>query len=57
MSASFQDTRARYNEFPKISFDYEVVENAQSVAVVPFIGQWKDLGTWNTFTDELKLFV
>ena len=52
-SASFLDTRAHYSEFPKISFDYEVAEKAQSVAVVPFTGQWKDLGTWNTLTDEL----
>ena len=41
-------------EFPKISFDYEVAEKAQSVAVVPFAGEWKDLGTWNTLTDELS---
>lgn len=53
-SDSFEDTRARYSEFPKISFDYEVAEKAHSVAVVPFNGQWKDLGTWNTLTDELK---
>lgn len=53
LSESFEDTRSRYGEFPKISFDYEVAEKAQSVAVVPFSGQWKDLGTWNTLTDEL----
>lgn len=53
-SASFEDTRSRYSEFPKISFDYEVAEKAHSVAVVPFTGQWKDLGTWNTLTDELR---
>ncbi|MDY4555007.1 MAG: sugar phosphate nucleotidyltransferase [Prevotella sp.] len=52
-SESFEDTRARYSEFPKISFDYEVAEKAESVAVVPFNGEWKDLGTWNTLTDEL----
>ena len=52
-SDSFEDTRARYSEFPKISFDYEVAEKAESVAVVPFSGEWKDLGTWNTLTDEL----
>lgn len=53
-SDSFEDTRIRYSELPKISFDYEVAEKAQSVAVVPFNGEWKDLGTWNTLTDELK---
>ena len=52
-SDSFEDTRARYSDFPKISFDYEVAEKAESVAVVLFNGGWKDLGTWNTLTDEL----
>ena len=56
-SESFLDTRSRYSEFPKISFDYEVAEKAESVAVVPFSGEWKDLGTWNTLTDELKQHV
>ena len=51
---NFTEIRSRYGEFPKISFDYEVAEKAQSVAVVPFAGEWKDLGTWNTLTDELS---
>lgn len=49
----FESVRNRYSEFPKISFDYEVAEKAESVAVVPLKGEWKDLGTWNTLTDEL----
>lgn len=53
VSDSFKDIRARYSELPKISFDYEVAEKAESVAVVPYTGEWKDLGTWNTLTDEL----
>lgn len=51
---TFAGIRSRYGEFPKISFDYEVAERAQSVAVIPFSGGWKDLGTWNTLTDELQ---
>lgn len=51
---TFAEIRSRYGEFPKISFDYEVAEKAQSVAVVPFAGEWKDLGTWNSLTDELS---
>ena len=31
-----------------------MAEKAKSVAVVPYEGEWKDLGTWNTLTDELK---
>lgn len=50
---TFKETHRRYTEFPKISFDYEVVEKAKSVAVVPFAGEWKDLGTWNALCEEL----
>lgn len=49
----FAAMRDSYSSLPKISFDYEVVEKAESVAVVPYDGRWKDLGTWNTLTDEL----
>ncbi len=51
---TFEDILAHYTNFPKISFDYEVAEKAKSVAVVPFDGEWKDLGTWNALTDELS---
>ena len=50
---TFTEVRNRYGEFPKISFDYEVAEKATSVAVVPYDGQWKDLGTWNALVEEL----
>ena len=53
-AASFVELRNRYGELPKISFDYEVAEKAESVAVVPFNGKWKDLGTWNSLTEELS---
>lgn len=49
----FSEVVSRYKEFPKISFDYEVVEKAKSIAVVQYDGQWKDLGTWNAITDEI----
>ena len=49
---SFSQVRNNYCAFPKISFDYEVVEKENSIAVVPFSGQWKDLGTWNALVEE-----
>lgn len=51
--SDFISMRNNYADLPKISFDYAVVEKATSVGVVPYSGQWKDLGTWNTLTDEL----
>ncbi len=53
-AATFEELHSRYSELPKISFDYEVAEKAESVAVIPFNGKWKDLGTWNSLTEELS---
>jgi mannose-1-phosphate guanylyltransferase len=53
-SVHYTEVAARYNELPKISFDYEVVEKAESVAMIPFSGEWRDLGTWNTLTEAMS---
>ena len=42
-----------YVSLPKISFDYEVVEKAKDVVAIRYDGEWKDLGTWNTLTEEI----
>lgn len=52
---SFEEYLDHYTDFPKISFDYEVAEKAQSIGMVLYDGKWKDLGTWNTLTDELEV--
>lgn len=51
---TFEEYQKHYTDFPKISFDYEVAEKTKSIGMVLFDGQWKDLGTWNTLTDELS---
>ena len=43
-----------FNKLPKKSFDYEVLENNSNIAVIPYTGKWKDLGTWNTLTEEMS---
>ncbi|MFI3281029.1 MAG: sugar phosphate nucleotidyltransferase [Rikenellaceae bacterium] len=51
---SFDEIRSRYSEFRKISFDYEVVEKATSIGLVPYSGQWSDLGTWNSLVTKIE---
>lgn len=53
-TSSFTEVISKFEDFPKISFDYEIVEKEKSLAVVPYYGEWRDLGTWLTLTDELK---
>jgi len=49
----YRELLERYASLPAISFDYEVVERTERIGVVPYEGEWKDLGTWNTLTEEL----
>ncbi|SEO64406.1 sugar phosphate nucleotidyltransferase [Paenibacillus sp. OV219] len=54
MPIQYDELRKQYHVLPKISFDYQVVEKANNIAVIPYAGCWKDLGTWNTLTEEMK---
>jgi mannose-1-phosphate guanylyltransferase len=50
---SYEDLLKEYSSLPKISFDYEIVEKESNVVVFNYNGNWKDLGTWNTLTEEM----
>lgn len=51
---SYDEIVNKWDELPKISFDYEVVEKVSSALVIPYHGSWKDLGTWDVMTSELE---
>jgi len=51
---SYESLYKQYGELPKISFDYAVAEKENSIGVVLYDGVWKDLGTWNTLTEEVS---
>ena len=50
----YDDLFSKYDRLEKISFDYAVVEKEPNIQVMRFSGQWKDLGTWNTFTEAME---
>jgi mannose-1-phosphate guanylyltransferase len=43
-----------YASLKKISFDYAVVEQETDIEVLRYAGTWKDIGTWNTFTEAME---
>lgn len=49
----YDELLKQYDKLPKISFDYEVVEKTKHIVVLTYDGYWKDLGTWNTLTEEM----
>jgi mannose-1-phosphate guanylyltransferase len=50
----YDEMSKQYARLPKISFDYEIVERSRHIVALPFEGDWKDLGTWNTLTEEIS---
>ena len=51
----YSDVKASYEKLPKISFDYEVLEKSGSKIAIEYSGMWKDIGTWNTLTEEMDV--
>lgn len=49
----YYDLYRHYSDLNKISFDYAVVEQESEIQVLRYHGEWKDLGTWNTFTEAM----
>lgn len=49
----FDEMIKEFNSIPKISFDYAIVEKANNIRTISYDGEWKDLGTWETFTEEM----
>ncbi|USK99420.1 sugar phosphate nucleotidyltransferase [Bacillus tropicus] len=43
-----------YNKLANNSFDYEFVEKNNNSIVIPYDGEWKDLGTWKSLTEEIS---
>jgi mannose-1-phosphate guanylyltransferase len=50
----YDELLKQYAKLPKISFDYKVVEKANRIVAAPYDGEWRDLGTWNTLTEEMS---
>ncbi|MDR1641123.1 MAG: cupin domain-containing protein [Clostridiales bacterium] len=50
---SYEDVLSSYRQLPKTSADYEIAEKEPSIGCIIHHGSWKDLGTWNTLTEEM----
>ncbi|MCF8563272.1 hypothetical protein LLE49_00745 [Alicyclobacillus tolerans] len=37
----------RYQQLPKSTFEFDVIEHAQNLYMVPAVFEWTDLGTWS----------
>ncbi|MBQ8166212.1 MAG: mannose-1-phosphate guanylyltransferase, partial [Lachnospiraceae bacterium] len=49
----YLDLYSKYDTLTKISFDYAVVEKEDSIQVMRYNGDWKDVGTWNMMAEVM----
>lgn len=49
----YRDLYAKYDTLKKISFDYAVAEKESDIISLRYVGEWRDLGSWNTFTEVM----
>ncbi|OJG98708.1 mannose-1-phosphate guanylyltransferase [Enterococcus termitis] len=55
ITVDYDELLLNYEQLPKNSFDYEVVEKQENIGYLKYSEYWKDLGTWNTLTDEMSV--
>ena len=53
-TSKYKELFDNYANLTKISFDYAVAEHEKDIKVIEYDGEWKDLGTWNTFTEAMQ---
>lgn len=51
---NYEELKNGYESVTKISIDYAVAEKETSIGVIPFDGDWLDVGTWKTLTEVMK---
>lgn len=50
----YVDLYAKYETLSQSGFDKTIVECTKYLKVLHFMGNWKDLGTWNTLTEAME---
>ena len=51
---NYEDIINNFDKLENISFDYAILEKEESIDVIEYKEDWKDLGTWNTLTEEME---
>ncbi|MGO4546869.1 sugar phosphate nucleotidyltransferase [Paenibacillus sp. 2TAB23] len=49
----YDELYKQYYKLPKASFEAEVTQKTALCSVIRYDGQWKDLGTWKTLSQEI----
>ena len=51
METGLENVIAQFEQFPSISIDYAIAEKSQNVVAIPFLLDWKDIGSWDAVYD------
>jgi mannose-1-phosphate guanylyltransferase/mannose-6-phosphate isomerase len=51
MENDFEHLITEFKQFPNISIDYAIAEKSKNVVTIPFMADWKDIGSWDAIYD------
>lgn len=52
--ADYSSAVEGFELFAQRSFDYEVLEHEENIVVTAYHGEWTDLGTWDTLSNQMS---
>lgn len=54
LPVDYMEFLGHYDQLPERSFDYEVLEHTRRAVVIPYIGVWADIGSWDALVPHLQ---
>ncbi|OMD65332.1 hypothetical protein BSK62_13685 [Paenibacillus odorifer] len=54
LPVDYMEFMEHYDQLPERSFDYEVLEHTRRAVVIPYIGVWADIGSWDALVPHLQ---
>ena len=52
---NYNELLATYLQLEKTSFDKAILENKDDFNVIEYVGEWKDIGTWNALSEKMHI--
>ena len=52
---NYNELLATYHQLEKTSFDKAILENKDDFNVIEYVGEWKDIGTWNALSEKMHI--
>ncbi|WP_134699062.1 sugar phosphate nucleotidyltransferase [Ammoniphilus sp. YIM 78166] len=50
----YEEMLSNFGSLSKVSLDYEILERTKNLVVIPYNGNWRDMGTWDAIAEQIN---